>query len=202
MMELMVASVVLAIIASLAVVGYGGYRDRVAMMVDETNQEVLAAALKLYAYDNNSLPGSLAEIETRCIDRAYAAVTEGREPYTFFVYLEEKLGVKSAMAEPPMQLSPYSLPPRYYDNRRDILLCPLDAGRGLQTSYAIGQDALSLSISQLLSPHYAHAVVIEEIEPKHHGETRVVTTIEGKHQRRTGSIPPPQDYIVPPPRDL
>ena len=87
MMELLVASLVLSIIASLAVVGYGGYRDRAAMLVDETNQKVLVAALKLYYYDNKDLPDLLAELTPEYLDRAYAMVVGGKRPYTFLAFL-------------------------------------------------------------------------------------------------------------------
>ena len=58
-LELMVTVALLTVLVSMALVGYQGYRDRVAMQVDEANLGVLHAAVKLYAYDHNTLPASL-----------------------------------------------------------------------------------------------------------------------------------------------
>ena len=81
------------------------------------------------------------------------------------------------------------LPPGYYNNRPEVLICPLDAGRGLQTSYMISSDRDRFDLPALMSAHHDNVVLVEEIEPHHQGGARVVTTIGGASHRRMGSIP-------------
>ena len=121
LMELMIAVVIITLIVSFASVGYSRYRDRAAMLVDETNEKVLLAAVKLYAYDTNALPGSLSQLRPDQIERAYALVTEGKRPYTLLAFLEEKLGLFE-IAEAA------SLPDRYLgENPLRVLTCPTDS---------------------------------------------------------------------------
>lgn len=157
-MELMVAVVILTIVVSLASVGYGKYRDQAAMLVDETNEKVLLAAVKLYAYDTNALPGSLSQLRTRDLERAYALVTEGKRPYTFLAFLQENLGLLDiAEAVPP------GLPGRYLgDNPARILKCPVDP---TPPSYGITgglNGAANKPLSWLLLSANAGATVIME----------------------------------------
>ncbi len=173
MMELMIAAVVLLILASVAVAGYQGYRDRAAMLVDETNQKVLAAALKLYAYDNNALPGSLSELERRHLERAFAQVTEGKRPYTFFAYLGEWVGMELAEAE--------MLPPKYYGSNPAILACPSDKA---PPSYEITALWRNRPLRDLINPANGGEDLITEDDVRHQGNTvYVVTTVEGTPRR-------------------
>lgn len=175
MMELMIATVVLLILASVAVAGYQGYRDRAAMLVDETNQKVLAAAVKLYAYDNNALPASLSQLEPRHLDRAFALVTEGKRPYTVLAYLKEWAGMGVAEAE--------ALPPRYYDNNPRVLICPSKSPPS--ASYRL--DAFwadNKPLSALLDPANGGRDLIVEDAYRHLGNSiRVVTTVGGRPRR-------------------
>ncbi len=45
LLEIFVAMTILTVLISVAMVGYQGYRDRVAVMVDDTNQKVLQGAV-------------------------------------------------------------------------------------------------------------------------------------------------------------
>ncbi len=171
MMELMIAAVVLVILASVAVAGYAGYRARAAMLVDETNQKVLAAAVKLYAYDNNALPASLSELRPEHLERAFAMVIDGKRPYTLLAFLQEwvTVGVAEAVV----------LPPRYYNNDDGTLACPMDDTR---RSYEITEAFRGVTLQQLLAAD--DLPLISEIEARHlGGTTAVVTTVKGSHQR-------------------
>ena len=121
-MELMVAVIIMSIVVSMASVGYAKYKDRAAMLVDETNQKVLLAAAKLYAYDNNSLPGSLSQLRDSDLTRAYAMVMEGKRPYTLFAYLQEQAGLLDIAEAAPLD--------KYLggtsQQREKILTCPSD----------------------------------------------------------------------------
>jgi len=154
-LELMVAVMILTVVVSLASVGYGKYKDKAAMLVDETNEKVLLAAVKLYAYDTNALPGSLSQLRTRDLERAYAQVTEGKRPYTFFAFLQENLGLLNiAEAVPP------ALPSRYLgDNPAKVLKCPVDP---TPPSYGIHAGAANKPLSWLLNSANAGATVIVE----------------------------------------
>jgi competence protein ComGC len=61
-MELMLAVMIVTIIVAMSTAGYTRYRDKAAMLVDETNLKVLLGAVKLFAYDTKFLPGSLDDL--------------------------------------------------------------------------------------------------------------------------------------------
>lgn len=180
LMELLLTAVALAVLASMAIASYQGYRDRTAMLVDETNQKVLAAALKLYAYDNNALPGSLSRIGPRHLERAYAAVTEGKRPYTFFTHLQEWAGMGVAEA--------VSLPEKYYGGNRKILMCPLDATTpspgyssyryAARRNPAVDPPWADAPLQALLSAA-GDEPLLEENAPRHANNTVVVVTVSG-----------------------
>jgi type II secretory pathway pseudopilin PulG len=172
MMELIIAATVVVILASVAVAGYQGYRDRAAMLVDETNQKVLAAAVKLFAYDNNALPASLSELRPLDMERAYAAVTEGKRPYTLLAFLQESIGAGVAEAVP--------LPARYYSNNRKVLICPVD---GTVSSYEIAPAFRGAPLRVLLSANGDSALIIEKLARHQGGTTKVITTVNGSHRR-------------------
>ena len=162
-MELMVAVTILTVVASVASVGYTQYRDRAAMLVDETNQKVLLAAVKLYAYDTNALPGSLSQLRPRDVERAYAQVTDGKRPYTLLAFLQEQLGLFD-IAEATMSSS---LPESYFGNgitqaqRWKLLTCPMDGtpisgSHPSWASYGLHADAAGKPLSWLLDPGNAN----------------------------------------------
>lgn len=156
--ELMVAVVIVAILVSLASVGYARYKDRAAMLVDETNQKILLAAVKLYAYDTNALPGSLSQLHDHHLEKAYAQVTEGKRPYTFLAFLEEQLGLLDIAEAAP-------LPSRYLgDNPQKVLTCPMDRTPPSEggVSYGIHQDAADKPLSWLLNPANANRTCLGE----------------------------------------
>lgn len=187
MLELLAAVVVLAIVASMALASYQGYRDRAAMLVDETNQKVLQAALKLYAYDTNALPGSLSQLRSGDIERAYALVTEGKERYTMWAALSEWLSGEIAEAQ--------ILPGRYYNNDQRVLTCPSDPtppSRG-GISYAIAPGWENRSLQDLLdSGNSDQELIIEADDPagkevvyRHGGgKTSVCVKVGGKAARK------------------
>ena len=164
-MELMVAVVILTIVVSMASVGYAQYRDKVAMLVDETNQKVLLAAVKLYAYDTNALPGSLSQLRPRDVERAYAQVTDGKRPYTLLAFLQEQVGLFN-IAEAAVIASPGGpLPDKYFGGGQvtqaqkwKLLTCPMDptppSAGGV--SYGLHADAANKPLSWLLDPGNAN----------------------------------------------
>ncbi len=164
--ELMVSVMILTIIVALSTVGYTRYRDKAAMLVDETNLKVILAGLKLSAYDNNVLPGSLSELDSRYLERAYALVTEGKHPYTFFAFLQEQLGLRDIAEAVPLDK-------RYLgDNPLRVLTCPTDGTKPEQypnpTKHSYGittgepDGAANKSLSWLLLPTNAVKIVIAE----------------------------------------
>lgn len=152
LLDLLVALLVLSILAAISVAGYQGYRDQTAMLIDETNQKVLQAAVKLYAYDNNSLPGSLSDLRPEDLRRAYALVVGGRGSYTMLAYLKEVLGGEVAEAAP--------LPARYYQNNPSIVRCPSDSNGGV--SYQINSFFANQPLSRLLLPANQNVELIFE----------------------------------------
>ncbi len=193
-LELMVTVVIITIIVSLSSVGYARYKDRAAMLVDETNQKVLMAAVKLYAYDTNALPGSLSQLRKDDLERAYALVTEGKRPYTMLAFLQEQVGLLDIAEAAP-------LPSRYLgDNPRGILTCPMDrtppSAGGV--SYGIHRDAINQPLSWLLNPANAGRICIGESDlpvasdadfVRRHdgGKTLIKTSVGGIIQRDTVS---------------
>ena len=156
--ELVVAVLVMLALVSFSVAGFQRYRDRAAMLVDETNQKVLLAAVKLYAYDNNALPGSLSQLRHNHLERAYALITEGKRPYTFLAFLEERLGLLDIAEAVP-------LPSRYLgDNPQKILTCPMDLTPPSEggVSYGMHKDAANKPLSWLLNPANASRTCLGE----------------------------------------
>jgi len=206
MLELIVCAVVVVILGSVAMVGYQGYRDRVNMMVDETNQKVLQAAVKLFAYDTGALPGSLTELKPQHLHRAYAMVTTGKKPYTALAFLKETGAMLLGESEVFAQTH---LPPRYYNQNLETITCPndptpptgFDAGTGQPTggtSYEINAAFSEAPLVVLLNPANAGAVLIFETDVHtangavpdndrvyRHGRGRVCvqTTVEGGRRR-------------------
>lgn len=190
-LELMVAVVILTIIVSLSSVGYSRYKDKAAMLVDETNEKVLLAAAKLYAYDTNALPGSLSQLRDSDLERAYAMVTEGKRPYTFLAFLQEQVGLLDIAEAAP-------LPSRYLgDNPDRVLKCPSDP---TPPSYAIHRywvnlDGTGKPLSWLLdSARVFQPLIVESDSPvaadtdlayRHNGSnTCVIISASGVPGRR------------------
>ena len=166
-MELMVAVVILTIIVSISSVGYAQYRDKAAMLVDETNQKVLLAAVKLFAYDTNALPGSLSQLRSRDVERAYAQVTDGKKPYTLLAFLQERVGLFDIAEAVP-------LPDKYFGGgqlteaqKQKLLTCPVDSTPPSLGGYSYGltgglTGAANKPLSWLLDPANAGLPVIVE----------------------------------------
>jgi prepilin-type N-terminal cleavage/methylation domain-containing protein len=201
LLELLVAVTVVTILISISAVVYDGYRDRVAMMVDETNQKVLQAAAKLYAYDNDALPGLLSDLRPEDYQRAYARVVEGKRPYTVLAHLQEiwqeHIGVDTAEA---------FLPARYFNRDLKLISCPSDAtpptgfdggGRAIGgISYALRPGVANRPLTWLLDSNNAGLVLIVESDDsstvvfRHQKGTRTVgITVGGKHRQMDPSDP-------------
>lgn len=187
-LELIITLVLLMALVSLAMAGYQRYRDHTAMLVDETNQKVLQAAVKLYAYDNNALPGSLSELRSKDLGRAYAEVTKGGKPYTILTYLKESLGIVE-MAEAVV------LPGKYYNSDINILTCPSDPTPPAKggVSYALAPGWVNRPLRDLLSPDHADEPLILEADDVRGGvvyrhgffhEISVHTTVRGERRKQ------------------
>lgn len=173
-MELLLAVMIVTIVVAMASAGYTRYRDKAAMLVDETNLKVLAAAVKLYAYDHNALPGNLGELRPRDLERAYAQVFEGKRSYTFLAFLEENLGLLDiAEAVPP------ALPDRYLgENPARVRICPVDRtaeGR----SYGLHANAANRPLSWLLDPANAAVTIVGESDAENPTDSDFVRRHEG-----------------------
>ena len=187
-LELIVCLVLLMALVSLAMAGYQKYRDRGAMLVDETNQKVLQAAVKIYAYDNNALPGSLSELRPQDLSRAYARVMQDTRPYTVLTYLQESMGVVEVAEAVP-------LPGKYYNNDEGILTCPSDPTPPAKggVSYALAAGWANRPLRDLLSPDHAEEPLIVEADDTRgavvyrHGvfhELSVQTTVRGERRKQ------------------
>ncbi len=200
--ELIVAVVIMTIIISLSMVGYQRYRDRTAMLVDETNQKVLQAAVKLYAYDSNALPGSLSELKSGDLRRAYAVVMEGKRPYTFLAFLKEQVGLFDIAEAAP-------LPGRYYNDDENLLTCPSDPTPPSEggISYALASGWENRPLSALLDPGSADTPLIVEADESQtaavvfrhdRGTLTVQTTVKGDNRRKKGKAASENEWVKKP----
>ena len=178
-LELLVAVLIIGILAAFSLAGYQGYRDRAAMLKDATNQKVLAAAVKLYAYDNNALPGSISELRPVDLDRAYALMTSGRRSYTVLAYLAEKLGGDVVEAVP--------LPGRYYQNNLDITHCPLD-NDGNGVSYQMNKQFAGKPLRVLLKPANQGKILIFESDVRGDTGADINTDVAYRHGGRQKEV--------------
>ena len=188
--EVIVGIVVLTILISLSAAGYRRYQDRTAMLVDDTNQKVLQAAVLLYAYDTNALPGSLSELRHIDLQRAYASVTQGKRPFTLLAYLQEQLGMLDIAEAVP-------IPGKYYNNDINILTCPADPTPPSEggVSYILAAGWENRPLSALLDPSNARSALIVEADDNvskqvvfRHGQgtLTVETSVKGDHRRKSG----------------
>lgn len=197
LMELLVTLVILSIIASMSIVGLQGYRDRVDMMVCETNMKIDQIAIRLHAIDSGGVAGSLSELRPIDIERAYAQVMEGARPYTMLAYLKdawkEVWGMQVAEAVTTV------LPPTYFQNQLKYLQDPKDPtpplyiGDTAHRSYQITSGpsgAGGQTLSWFLNPANANVRLIVEvddsgaIERRHENHrTYVYITVGGKPGR-------------------
>lgn len=195
LMELLITVVILSVVASVAVVGLQGYKDRVAMMADDTKMKVDAIALKMNAIDTGTVAGSLAELRSIDFERAYAQVMEEGHPYTMVAYLRETWdqlwGTSVAEA---------FVPCKYYNCDLKMLQCPKD-NRILATgfrangrpngpiSYAISKKFRNRPVEFFTDPVHANWPVLyesdnEDAEVYRHGNKSVRMTPAGKPLRK------------------
>ena len=192
LLELLVTGMILLVLASVGMAMYGRYRDRAAMLVDETNEKVLLAAAKLYAYDNNALPGNLSELRPQDLERAYAEVTDGKRPYTFFASLQEMVGLADIAEAGPID--------KYLTGNtaqiEKIKTCPSDKTPPSSAdgySYGIPAAVAGKPLSWLLNPSNADTAIIVETDVavaapviySRHGGTCMVISVSGIIRRCT-----------------
>lgn len=204
LLETLFAVLVITIVAAMAIASYQGYRDRVAMLVDETNQKILAAAVKVAAANSGSVAGSLGELTPADLNRAYALVCEGKRPYTMLAYLGE---VAQGLFSGSVAEAESFLPAKYYNNNLKVISCPSDetpptgfnaAGKPIGgKSYKIHSQARDEPFSWLNDPRNARKVLIQECSEgedkefrhKRKGERVLVeTSVGGKRGFRKEAV--------------
>ncbi len=124
LIELLAAVTILMITASLAVVGFQGYLDQAAMLQDETNMMILQMAVKINAVETGTIAGSLSELQPIDLEKAYAAVAQGKRPYTMLAYVSE--GWRSLWGGSIAEAADSFLPARYYNRDLKTITCPKD----------------------------------------------------------------------------
>ena len=199
MIELMMTVVVLTIIVSIAIVNYQGYRDRVAMMVDETNQKILHAAVRMNAADTGTIAASISELRPVDLERAYALVVHPKmRPYTMLAHLKEQWsGFWGGTVE-----ADNFLPSQYYDKQLKVIQCLSDPtpptgfdqnGKPTGgTSYIIHPQASGKPYSWFVNSDNAEKYLMIEADSLtdgseifRHGKKKwaVFTTVGGKSKR-------------------
>lgn len=202
LLETLMTVLVIVIVAAASISSYQGYRDRVAVLVDETNQKILAAAVKIAAANSGSVAGGLSELPPESVERAYALVTEGKRPYTLLAYLGEIW--QEAWSEKTAHADTF-LPSKYYKQDLKVITCLKDKTppTGFDTigkpaggkSYDIHPQARNKSLSWLLDPNNASlSLIIEtddsgnfrEFRHQRNGQKfQVETSVRAKHGFRT-----------------
>ncbi len=151
LMELLVTVAMLSIIVSIAIVSYLGYQDRVSMLVDQTNQKILAAAIRIQATETGTVAGSLSELRPENLERAYAQMgAGGKRSYTMLVYLDqvwkEWLGV-------PVAEATTFLPAECYNIDLKTITCPRDSTPPTGFTVTVsGQSQPTGGVSYALAP--------------------------------------------------
>ncbi len=74
LIELMIVIIVIGIIATIAIPLYHNAVEKAKAKVCETNLKVLATALESYAIENDQLPGSLGELRSKDLRKAWAQI--------------------------------------------------------------------------------------------------------------------------------
>ncbi len=203
LIEMMVAVVVLTIIVSIAIVSYQGYQDRVSMMVDETNETILHAAVRMNAVDTGTVAGDVSKLRRIDLERAYALVVHPKtRPFTLLAYLGQRwaaLWGGTAEAADPF------LPPKYYNKQLKVIQCPsdpfpptgfdLNSGRPVGgVSYIIHPTAAGESYSWFMNSANRDRLLIIEADEAggsevfRHGGRKVAVriTVGGKSSRHSG----------------
>lgn len=172
LLELLITIIVISVIVSMSMIGYRGYQDRVAAMVDETNQRIIQMALRMQAIDTGAIAGSLGELKLDYVERAYAKYldeTKERPSYTMLAYARELFGVPVAEAV-PLQIR--YLPDQVPRALNKLFRCPRDrtpAEFGTANflslcSYTVNPAAACASLSWMLRPANALVPLVLEKE--------------------------------------
>ena len=120
LVEILVALIVLAIMASLAITTFQktiqANEDRLCWQ----NLKIIRAALDIYTLENNNLPATLAKLEPRYIHLAYLKVVGEPKEGRFMAFFKNLLGIKPALAQ-------FAVEPklgRYYGYEKKVFICP------------------------------------------------------------------------------
>ena len=198
LMELMVVVIIIGILATFAVTSYAGYRDRVAVQADLNNQQILHAAVRMYASDEGEVPDSLSRLRPEDLERAYASVSR-RRPRTALASIsrwwDRWFGVRAAEA---------FFDRDYFGRDLRVLVClsdptpPTGFGNNGQptggTSYQINQTVTNpdlWTLAKLIDPANGGTVLIFESDgsnqlsaevKRHRGGTVGVRTLVNGRQ--------------------
>jgi prepilin-type N-terminal cleavage/methylation domain-containing protein len=74
LIEMMITVVILGILATTAIAGYQGIMAKSKLQTDKVNVMMLLQATKVYYLENDKIPATLASLDARHFDRAYAEV--------------------------------------------------------------------------------------------------------------------------------
>ncbi|MBI3318448.1 MAG: hypothetical protein HYZ90_04775 [Candidatus Omnitrophica bacterium] len=172
-LELLISVVVIAVIASVAVLGYEEYKDRTVMLIEGANEKRIAVLLKIHTTDTGTVAGSLSEIPREHFERATALQTEGKRPYTVWAHLQQKWREFREGSVAFAQLNDF-LPSELYQRDLSVITCPRDktpptgfdaSGRPIPSaSYEIAPEAAGQPLSWLLDPANAGARLIIEAD--------------------------------------
>ena len=158
LIEVLTTVVVISILASVGIANYRGYVDRAAMLQDETNLMVLQTAVKINAMETGVVAGNLSDLRPADLERAYAAFTQGKRPYTLLAYLQEKW--QSVWGDSVAEADPLAA---YYNRDLRTVTCPRDPVRPtldpldatgrtvINSSYAISKKMRGKTVQFMLA---------------------------------------------------
>lgn len=144
LMEVMVATVVVAILSSIAIAGYRQAVDLARQRVCETNLLILEAAAREEALERGALPGVLGSLEPEVLYRAYAEIMKDRSWLTKFCYFFVKLNRPKEAYAKIEKLKDLMIAEkmREYGIEPDVFVCPADqTDEGI--SYGINEKLLN-----------------------------------------------------------
>lgn len=137
LVEVLIVLIILAVLASISVVGYQKAINANAgdIVQCKNNLEVIAAAIDAYIAETNQPPASLVKLEPRHFYLAYQKVLQKHQRQPLLAFFNGLLGIKPAIAQ--------TLPPALYGNMHKVLVCPAETNYTTKlnnpnyTSYAI-----------------------------------------------------------------
>lgn len=125
LVEILVALIIMSLLVSLSVVTYQKTIRQTDDRACQQNLQVLAAAIDIYALENNALPLTLSKLSAEQIRLAYLKVVGQPKENSLLAFLNGLGGIKPAIAQ--------SLG-KYYGNDPKALRCPADKTTATGTS--------------------------------------------------------------------